>query len=284
MSSPRNLSAVGFDTDITHSGVLDLPGNAFCNDCGANSPDWASIPFGILLCLDCSGHHRSFGTHITAVRSMKLDRWTNLQTELKTLLKGGNKRFQEYVETLGITYPLAKGFMGNTKDLKSHLSNVYTSQELRYYKDLVSSRVSGVDPITFSEFSSRPSFGAHAKESSARQAEDIREADAAARSALTDGSPLTAAQRALLSAGKPDADGSHWVPDRVVNSCMICGSSFNIFFRKHHCRKCGKCVCGNCAPADNTKPILELGYKEVVRHCRECYRSPTLKWDDDDVR
>jgi len=215
---------------------------------------------------------------------MKLDRWINLQNELKILQTGGNERFKEYIEGLEMSYPLAKGFTGTQKDLKTHLSAVYTSQELRYYKDVVSNRVAGVDPITFSEFRSRPSFDAHDKESSVQQAEDMRDADAAARAALTDGSPLTAAQRALLSAGKPKADGSHWVPDRVVNSCMVCGSAFNIFFRKHHCRKCGKCVCSDCAPSDNTKPILELGLKEAVRHCRECYRSPTLKWDDDDVR
>jgi len=284
MSSPRNLAAVGFDPLVIESGILELPGNAHCNDCGVHAPEWVSVPFGVLLCLECSGHHRSFGTHITSVRSLKLDRWRDFQQALKTIQNGGNNRFKEYVEGLEMTYPLAKGFSGTQKDLKDHLSGVYTSQELRYYKDLLLNRVAGVDPITFSEFRSRPSFGSHDKESSVQQEQDMRDADATARLALTDGSPLSAAQRALLSAGKPAADGSHWIPDRVVNRCMICGSSFNIFFRKHHCRKCGRCVCANCAPADNTKPILELGLKEAVRHCKECYRSPTLAWDGDDIR
>jgi len=35
---------------------------------------------------------------MTAARSMKVHRWTNLQTELKTLLKGGTKRFQLFEE------------------------------------------------------------------------------------------------------------------------------------------------------------------------------------------
>ena len=285
MSSPRNLAAVGIDPFVAKSGILELPGNTHCNDCGAHAPDWASVPFGVLLCLECSGHHRSFGTHITSVRSLKLDQWKDFQEALQSMKNGGNDRFKRYVENLELTYPLAKDFSGTQKDLKDHLSGVYTSQELRYYKDQLRDRVNGIDPITFSEFQSRPSFGEHDEESSVRQAQKMREADqsATARLALTDGSPLTAAQQAFLSAGKPDADGSHWVPDRVVNRCMICGSSFNIFFRKHHCRKCGKCVCANCAPADNTKPILELGLKEAVRHCKECYRSPTLAWDGDDV-
>jgi hypothetical protein len=36
-------------------------------------PEWASINLGILMCLTCSGVHRSLGTHITKVRSLVLD-------------------------------------------------------------------------------------------------------------------------------------------------------------------------------------------------------------------
>ncbi len=51
------------------------PSNSHCADCGAASPDWASINFGIVICLDCSGIHRSLGTHLSKVRSLTLDRW-----------------------------------------------------------------------------------------------------------------------------------------------------------------------------------------------------------------
>jgi hypothetical protein len=34
------------------------------------------------------------------------------------------------------------------------------------------------------------------------------------------------------------------------------------------CRKCGKLVCGKCAPKDNTKPIPKQGIMEPVRHCK----------------
>ena len=53
--------------------------NKFCADCSAPDPDWASINLGILICHDCSGIHRSLGVHISKIRSVLLDRWTEAQ-------------------------------------------------------------------------------------------------------------------------------------------------------------------------------------------------------------
>lgn len=60
------------------------PKNKICVDCGDVEPTWISINLGIFICLECSGIHRSLGTHISKVRSFTLD---NLDVDTLQLLK-----------------------------------------------------------------------------------------------------------------------------------------------------------------------------------------------------
>ena len=45
-----------------------------------------------------------------------------------------------------------------------------------------------------------------------------------------------------------------WQPDSEVNECPVCSTPFTLFYRKHHCRKCGRVVCANCSPHRITIP------------------------------
>jgi ADP-ribosylation factor GTPase-activating protein 1 len=80
--------------------LQNMPGNIECMDCDAIAPDWCSISFGILLCVNCSGKHRSLGTHISYVRSIHMDVFK--KTELKKLQNGGNKLLKEHFRTNGV--------------------------------------------------------------------------------------------------------------------------------------------------------------------------------------
>lgn len=50
--------------------------NKYCADCGSFNPRWVSINIGCVICIECSGIHRSLGSHISSVRSIGLDDWT----------------------------------------------------------------------------------------------------------------------------------------------------------------------------------------------------------------
>ncbi|KAK7514062.1 FYVE zinc finger protein-like protein [Phyllosticta citriasiana] len=78
---------------------------------------------------------------------------------------------------------------------------------------------------------------------------------------LTGSSPERPAQP---SATSPSHDGEGrresdiviptWQPDSAVSNCPVCGTQFSFWYRKHHCRKCGRVVCNNCSPHRITIP------------------------------
>ena len=45
--------------------VRSLPGNSRCVDCEEMNPEWASVSYGVLLCLRCSGRHRGLGVNVS---------------------------------------------------------------------------------------------------------------------------------------------------------------------------------------------------------------------------
>ncbi|XP_017658431.1 zinc finger FYVE domain-containing protein 26 isoform X2 [Nannospalax galili] len=75
----------------------------------------------------------------------------------------------------------------------------------------------------------------------------------------------------LLEFVPPEAPPARdqWVPDETESICMVCcREHFTMFNRRHHCRRCGRLVCGSCS----TKKMVVEGCREnPTRVCDQCY-------------
>ncbi|KAL1900754.1 hypothetical protein Cpir12675_000767 [Ceratocystis pirilliformis] len=109
-----------------------------------------------------------------------------------------------------------------------------------------------------------------------------------------DGPSTSDALLAIESLQSTESTPTRWQPDAEATYCPICSSQFNIFVRKHHCRKCGRVVCNSCSPhriiiphqyivrppgqaaplwgSSDLSPVIHGG--ERVRLCNPCVPDP----------
>lgn len=74
--------------------LQSIEGNGRCIDCGERNPTWAAVRYGALLCLQCSGYHRSLGVQIGCVRSVTMDEWS--VEHVIQMLEGGNAQLSTF--------------------------------------------------------------------------------------------------------------------------------------------------------------------------------------------
>ena len=99
--------------------MQNMPGNDVCADCPTPAPDWASVNHGCMVCLNCSGTHRSIGVHLSFVRSVFMDKWA--AEEIDLMLCAGNKVMNKYLAKSGMT--------------SSHIKTKYDSVQAKKWRD-----------------------------------------------------------------------------------------------------------------------------------------------------
>lgn len=55
-----------------------IEGNLRCADCDATNPCWATVTYGAMLCIDCSGSHRQLGVQVRTILITHDEEFLNL--------------------------------------------------------------------------------------------------------------------------------------------------------------------------------------------------------------
>ncbi|XP_013920589.1 PREDICTED: arf-GAP with Rho-GAP domain, ANK repeat and PH domain-containing protein 3-like [Thamnophis sirtalis] len=91
----NSIAETLYDYEVAEK-IWSNKANRFCADCHALNPDWASINLCVVICKHCAGLHRSLGSRISKVQSLKLDTsiWSNEMVQLFIML--GNRQANKF--------------------------------------------------------------------------------------------------------------------------------------------------------------------------------------------
>ena len=113
--------------------LINNPENRKCFDCESSPANWVCVNNAIFLCSKCAGEHRGYGTIISNLKFMMLDKLNEFQIEI--MKRGGNKK----LDKLLIEYNIDK------KKIDKLL--LYSSKLLEYHRDYLYNKLAGkIDP------------------------------------------------------------------------------------------------------------------------------------------
>ncbi|CEJ01506.1 hypothetical protein RMCBS344292_15530 [Rhizopus microsporus] len=102
--------------------------------------------------------------------------------------------------------------------------------------------------------------------------------DSSLGSILSPKSSFVSSNNSILSMKLKYRDGEQsvtkWEDDKLVKKCPYCESTFTLINRKHHCRLCGKVVCGNIRCSKMIPLYVDMSSEPVgdTRACCHCVR------------
>lgn len=162
--------------------LLKENANKTCVDCKtATHPRWASWNLGCFVCIRCSGIHRSMGTHISKVKSVDLDAWTDEQVEL--MIKWGNEKCNIYWES-----KLPEGYVPDQLKIDNFIRTKYDMKKWvlsSSIPDPMSIKVSGGQNST-SSGSNQPSESHKSRDAKLRPSNQLSSSKTEAQGSLLD--------------------------------------------------------------------------------------------------
>ena len=132
MSQPQSQTNEELFTTIPIKDINELAQqehNTKCFDCNSFPANWVCINNGIYLCATCAGEHRSYGSIISCIKSLILDKFNEYQMELLKI--AGNKRLQDLLQEYKVEYHDMDKLM------------LYSSKLLEYYRDVLYNKLTG---------------------------------------------------------------------------------------------------------------------------------------------
>ena len=109
--------------------IIKNPENQKCFDCEASPAYWLCVNNAIFLCSKCAGEHRGYGTIISNLKFMMLDKLNEFQIAI--MKRGGNDKLNKLIKEY------------NVDKKKIDKLILYSSKLLEYHRDYLYNKLAG---------------------------------------------------------------------------------------------------------------------------------------------